>query len=206
MQDTKLTLRDEELEAIMNSRFFLVKRDVTEKIFDLFGILEKELKEKSAGYSFIVSGELETMEKGKIFRGENYRFMPYVLLDYPRVFTTENVFAFRSMFLWGNEFSFTLHLQGKALELFRKKMIQHLSLLQGKFFFFCVNDSPWEYSFEEKNYKKFDDLYSQNQDELEEKIRTQSFIKFSRQLKLTEYEQAITYGLETFELLMNVLK
>lgn len=206
MQDTKLTLGDEEADAIMNSRFFIVKRDVTEKIFALLGILEKEIKKKSSRYDFLTSGELPVREKGKIFRGENYRTMPYILLDYPRVFTTETVFAFRSMFLWGNEFSFTLHLQGKSLELFRENIIQNFSQMQGKEFFFCVNDSPWEYSFDETNYKSLDELIAQEPDELKDKIRSQPFIKFSRKLGLKEYEQAIGYGLETFELSMNLLK
>jgi hypothetical protein len=37
------------------------------------------------------------------------------VLDYPRIFTEEDVFAFRTLFWWGNYLSFTLHLKGKYL-------------------------------------------------------------------------------------------
>ena len=48
----------------------------------------------------------------KIAKGENYLQLPYVLLDYPRCFDKENIFAIRTMFWWGNFFSITLHLSG----------------------------------------------------------------------------------------------
>ena len=206
MQDTKLTISDAELEAIMNSSFFLLKRDVTQKILHLFGMLENELMKKVAGDSFFSTWEPAIKYKGKIFRGENYRFMPYLLLDCPRVFSSETVFAFRSMFLWGNEFSFTLHLQGRALEEIRPKMLEHISSLKRQNFFFCVNDTPWEYFFEEKNYASLDDLLSNKHDELKQLILSKEFIKLSRKLEPREYDQTISYGLETFEKLMHVLR
>ena len=40
----------------------------------------------------------------KISRGEQYLGLPYVMLDYPRIFSKENVFAIRTFFWWGNYF------------------------------------------------------------------------------------------------------
>ena len=62
---------------------------------------------------------------GKIFRGENYRQLPYLVLDYPKHFSKESVLAFRTMLWWGNFFSCTLHLQGKALDERRSSLIQN---------------------------------------------------------------------------------
>ena len=191
---------------MMNSSFFFVKQEVTKKILHLFGKLEKELMKKVNGHSFFLSHEPGIRDNGKISRGENYRCMPYLLLDCPRIFTTESVFAFRSMFLWGNEFSFTLHLQGKALETVRHKMMQHISSLQHQNFFFCVHETPWEYFFDEMNFKSLDAMLAKERDELDQLIRTKNFIKLSRKLELSEYDQAISYGLETFVILMNVLQ
>lgn len=55
---------------------------------------------------------------GKITKGENYRGLPYVIADYPRLFTPESVMAYRILFWWGHYFSCTWHLSGPALETF----------------------------------------------------------------------------------------
>ena len=50
----------------------------------------------------------------KITRGENYQLLPYVILDYPRCFQKEQVFAIRTMFWWGKGISITLHVSGNV--------------------------------------------------------------------------------------------
>ena len=206
VQDTKLTFSREELDVMMNSRFFLVKNDATQKIVQLFGELEKELLSSVSVFPFLMSNELQIKEKGKIFRGENYRLMPYLILDYPRVFNSQTVFAFRSMFRWGHEFSFTLHLQGESLELFRKNIQNNLTVLNGHQFYFCVNNTPWEYTFDESNYIRFDTMLEERNDELQKIILENNFIKLSRKLDLADFEKVISFGVDTFESLMTALK
>ena len=211
-QDTTLTFTDEELEAIHNQRFFEVKNSVTTKIFQLFGELEKELINKVTKLPFFLDNSIELKETGKIFKGENYRLMPYTILDCPRIFTTDNIFAFRSMFLWGNEFSFTLHLQGKSLERFKENINKNISNLLQNDFFICINDTPWEYSFDKKNYISLDELNNSttqqlnHPNQLNHLIQHNSFLKFSRRLELKEYNSLVTYGMDTFEMLMNIIR
>jgi hypothetical protein len=206
VQDTKLSLKDEELAAIENSRFFVVKHDASQKILYLLGELEKELMEIISSFPFLSKEELQLKDKGKIFRGENYRLMPYLILDCPRVFNTESVFAFRSMFRWGNEFSFTLHLQGNALETFRRKIQLGVSSLERQDFFICVNDTPWEYTFDEMNYMPLDKMVRDKKEELEQMISEKKFIKFSRKLELKEYNHVGAFGVETFRKVMEILQ
>lgn len=206
VQDTKLTFSKEELNALHNSRFFEVKHEATQKIIQLLGAMEQELMKKIFDFSFLQNKELQIKEKGKIFRGENYRLMPYIILDCPRVFSAETVFAFRSMFRWGNEFSFTLHLQGNALEVFRKKIQTNIFLLKQQNFFICVNNTPWEYTFDEKNYIPLDTMLQKNSDEVNEMISTKNFLKLSRKLELNEYYNALSFGVETFEKVMKILE
>src|SRR6187402_1143085 len=65
----------------------------------------------------------------KISRGENYKGLPYVILDYPRLFGREDVFAVRTMFWWGHSFHVTLHLKGKYQAMFLPVIRQRLSML-----------------------------------------------------------------------------
>ena len=46
----------------------------------------------------------ENAYSGKISRGENYRGLPYLILDYPAYFSQKDIFAFRTMFWWGHFF------------------------------------------------------------------------------------------------------
>ena len=52
----------------------------------------------------------------KISKGENYKDLPYVMLDYPRCFQKEKTIAIRTFFWWGNFFSINLQLSGEYKE------------------------------------------------------------------------------------------
>src|SRR4029079_9746510 len=150
-QGTKITFSDAELNAILQPDFFYIKYSAMQKVMELLSETERMLREIIVQYPFISSHT--NIESPKIFRGENYRKLPYMVLDYPRAFSAENIFAFRTMFWWGKEFSFTLHLQHASLEHFRNVIIKNISSLEGKQFYYSVNKTPWEYHFEEDNYK-----------------------------------------------------
>ena len=59
----------------------------------------------------------------KISKGENYKGLPWLVLDYPRYFNKEDIFAIRTLFWWGNFFSITLHISGKYKMRYEKKII-----------------------------------------------------------------------------------
>jgi hypothetical protein len=200
MQVTKITFSDEEMEAMQNARFFEVKKDVVQKVMELFAVLERNLKKEIAGLDF----QFENLEvqTGKIFKGESYKNLPYIVLDYPKLFSADNVFTFRSMFWWGNEFSFTLHLQGRALEKLHPVIRKNIDTLLDKGFYFCVNHSPWQYAFTEDNYIPLEKVVDS---EFPETL-SREFIKLSRKIQLDEYLRAVNYGVETFTLLKSVLK
>ena len=51
----------------------------------------------------------------KISKGEKYKGLPWVMLDYPRIFGKEDIMAIGTRFWWGHYFSVTLHLKGGYL-------------------------------------------------------------------------------------------
>ena len=124
-------------------------------------------------------------------------------LDFPRVFGTESIFAFRCMFWWGNHFSFTLHLQGEAYSEQAARLAENKSRLEGKGYYLCVNASPWEYHFGPDNYKPLEEIsasaFALNS------MSQKSFIKISRRLELDDYKAIVSFGSETFRELMDCL-
>ena len=112
MANVKLSPR--ELDIVCNADLILTKNNIIAKVYDLFGSLSE--------YNVSTADQFLTEEikniSPKISKGENYEGLPWVMLDYPRYFTANDVFAIRTYFWWGNFFSITLHVKGKFQQQF----------------------------------------------------------------------------------------
>src|SRR6476620_3375345 len=152
---TKIILSEKEISMVMDRSWILTKLAITEKVFELFssgieGIREVFLDGKSLPKNIELSVP-------KIFKGENYRQLPYVILDYPRCFEKENIFAVRTMFWWGNFVSITLHLSGTYKRFSRDFVYRTLEPpVDG--LFIGVNENQWQHHFEPDNFIPFCDL------------------------------------------------
>ncbi len=131
MKNANLEFSKKEYELIVNSDFILTKNRIIEKIYILFGNMSNEYKDVIANYSHYLPEEVFTISP-KVYKGEQYQNLPYVMLDYPRYFTKTDVFAIRSFFWWGNYFSITLQLSGKYLELFSDNIFQFITHKKNK--------------------------------------------------------------------------
>jgi hypothetical protein len=138
----------------------------------------------------------------KVSRGENYVGLPYLVLDYPASYSQTSIFAFRTLFWWGNFFSFTLHLQGEALEKVRAKLLLNQELIKDIDFYICVGETPWQYHYESSNYKKASSL---SEAELRALLRDKFFIKLSYKLNLKDYQALSESGLAVFEKLLALI-
>ena len=112
MDTSKIQLSAEEMQLVSNSAWILTKHRIIEKVYRLFGDCAAEMQVYLAERKALLPGEVFRLPP-KISKGEQYEALPYVVLDYPRFFTAEEVFAVRSFFWWGHYFSITLHLKGK---------------------------------------------------------------------------------------------
>jgi hypothetical protein len=118
MNEAKIQFSQEELELVENAGLILTKNTIIRKIHELFGLISEQMKSELQ----IASLPEEIKQTSpKISKGENYKGLPYVVLDYPRLFTRENIFAVRTLFWWGHYFSVTLQL--KKTFLFLQRMI-----------------------------------------------------------------------------------
>lgn len=91
--------------------------------------------------------------KPKFSKGENYLGLPYQMLDYPALFSKEEVFALRTLFWWGNFISITLQVSGKYKNAFEQKLLTNIreSSLP---VYACISEDPWLHHFEENNYQQ----------------------------------------------------
>ena len=205
MNDKLIKLTKEEEQTLANVEFFLYKKRATEKIQKQFHLLKDEIHKELEGCKNIIPDDADTIT-GRIFKGENYKGLPYIMMDYPRLFNKNDVFAFRNMCWWGTHFSFTLHLSGAPLNTYRTKIAKNINHLEGKDVYYCVNDNPWQYHYEKDNYRSIDDFLKDSSLDIKENILERGFIKLSRRIPIQSWDQILITGPETFKMFMNILK
>lgn len=182
------------------TELFRIKYQAMDKVAHLFGEASQELKKVIGHYNL----PSEVREKrAKIFRGENYLQLPYVVMDYPALFGTENIFAYRTMYWWGNFFSFTIQLSGEFLHMYKNSLLSNIGSLAGKNIYFCINSTPWQYHYEAENYVSVDEVIKKT-GIIEKQISERNFIKLSRSIKISEWDNLSQVCAETFQQFMQV--
>lgn len=175
---------EKELEYLIDQQFLLTKRKINEKLYHLLEELEVDLKKYVVGTGFpFPKGTL--LKSGKISHGENYKGLPYIVLDYPRLFTKKSTFAYRSMIWWGNYFSTTLHLSGEAKDFFAPRLLSNFNALKSQDFYICINSDPWKHHFEPDNYQHISEI---SIEAFESQLQELDFIKLSNKISIEEYK------------------
>lgn len=188
---TNVELSKNELELVTNTEFILTKNRIIQKVYELFGALSEVYKSKLNAYANTLPVDIFSIAP-KISKGENYRGLPYIMLDYPRIFSKNDVFAIRSFFWWGKLFSITLQLSGKYMELHKSSLLRNLPNLKEQDFFTGINESQWEHHFEESNYKSVKEIDAYDE------ILNKPFIKIAKQHSLSEWNNATEFFEESF--------
>jgi hypothetical protein len=183
-----------ELEYLHDQHFLITKNIIVDKTFTLLTTVQEELRQK-------VPSTL-AKKSPKISRGEQYLGLPYMVLDYPRLFEQQDIFAFRTMFWWGNFFSSTLHLGGSYLHKYRQSLLANQDLLAKHQFYFCISFDPWQYHYQPDNYKLAKDC---SDDELNQAFRERPFIKISRKWPITAYSKLPHLVIDTWEKIQSLL-
>ncbi|SDL47015.1 hypothetical protein SAMN05421823_106110 [Catalinimonas alkaloidigena] len=185
----------DELRVASDPTFFYLKHQVTQKVAGQLGKLHRALRQTVEAQAAAFPAGWDE-RPGKISRGENYRLLPYLILDYPRLFRHDTTFAYRTMFWWGHGFSCTLHLQGVFLDQIRPVLQRRLLSRAEPDWWVCVHDSPWEYHFEDDNYQRLTALPDARREAL---VAQGAFLKLSRRLPLEAVDQLPDFGVATFQ-------
>ena len=185
MNNSKIQLSTEEMQLVTNSDWILTKHRVIEKVYRLFGNLSVEMQSSLKKLQDTLPVEI-VQSSPKISKGEQYKALPYVVLDYPRCFSKKDVFAVRTFFWWGNYFSISLHLKGKYLQQFAGKINQ--AIMNKQFEDYYVSLSGDEFSFDLHNQNYF--LIDQGKSFASGKAIENSFLKISNKVPLEQWNAA----------------
>lgn len=200
MTIAKIHLSKQESELVNNKEWLFSKQEIIDKVFHLLGNINQRYRQIVEKEKIFLPVQFQK-PGGKISRGENYKGLPFLILDYPAIFGKENIFAVRTMFWWGNHFSITLHLSGKYIP--GKKDILHLiSFFRQHDYLVCVNESQWEHTFEAGNFIAFDQLNSKHL----ATIATGNFLKVAKKIDLNRWDEVPEFLENSFTEIVQFLK
>ena len=194
MQGSKIRLSPSELSLFCNADIILTKNSILQKTVSLLaGVQEKLLAETT---------QFHPTSSPKISRGENYLGLPYVVLDYPRISTGENLCFIRSMFWWGHFFSSTLQLAGSFKEENELKLTAAYPALCTNGYYVGTDEDPWQHHFEATNYLPVSSL---SQEVFYQTLQKQPHIKIAAKWPLSQWDSAATLLWESWRFFANLV-
>ena len=191
----KLNLSDKELELVCNSDWIFTKHKIISKVYQLLGNASLHMQQAAKDAIDNLPAEC-FLHQPKIYKGENYRLLPYVMLDYPRYFLKEDAIAIRTLFWWGNFFSLTLHISGDFKTGMEAGVISAFKWLKALEYWICVNEEQWEHHFEKDNYKALQYLSAE---EFEKIISSKKFLKLAKKIPLQQWDAAEIFIEKSFD-------
>ena len=196
----KIQLSKREMELVNNTDWIFTKRIIIEKVYLLLGQLHEDFKKIVLDEEQFLPSEFKK-PGGKISKGENYKGLPYVILDYPGFFSKEKIVAVRTLFWWGNFFSIALHISGES---FSEDLLSNraIEFLKKKNFSVCINKNEWQHDFHPANFVECHEI---NEPELN-KLREKKFLKIAKKTNLAEWKSASTFLKEAFEEIIEFVK
>ena len=196
MSGVKIQLSLKEQEMMANTGIILTKNRVLAAVMELFG----EVSEAETAYLEERRNRLpEDIFRfpPKISRGENYLQLPWLMLDYPRVFQPAESLAVRHFFWWGNFFSVSIQVSGK----YKKKLLEQLEKWPSAAFI-CVQASPWEHHFGRDNYLPLAELDAAGIGKI---AGEKNFLKLSLSLPVGQWAEAPAFLLSGFTSYLDLL-
>jgi hypothetical protein len=202
VEKVKITLSDKERELVNNTDWILTKYAIIQKVYAMFGNLLEPMQQLIADKKVILPQDVMA-NYPKISKGENYKGLPYVMLDYPRCFEKENTLAIRTFFWWGNFFSVNLQLSGKHKENVIPGLLNNFLTLGEAGYSICVSADPWQHHFEEDNYvpvKKY------SLDDFKKILAGKKFIKIAKSLPVQHWDEVPLFVEQSFTELIALLE
>jgi hypothetical protein len=181
----------------MEPGWILTKNSIIKKVVALFAGLSDDYRAVLEGGGLHPAAPALPFGSPKISKGENYQGLPYVMLDYPRLFGREDVLAIRTFFWWGHAFSVTLHLKGTYRERYGPLIQRDRAALAAAGFHVSISADEWRHEFVPELYRPIlnaEDLSGQS-----------PFLKLSAACGLDRWEEAHEVLLGLFRVLADVL-
>lgn len=149
MNDTPMTqsfsFSQEEVECFADTTFFRTKARITITVRQSLEALHTRIQSALVGTDLIVPQRFNS-EAVQFVKGEHLEDFPYQYLDFPRHYTREEKFAFRTLFWWGHHVVFAFILEGPNIRRYKENLINHYADICDHHLCLCLSSSLWEWN------------------------------------------------------------
>ncbi|HEX8277713.1 MAG TPA: hypothetical protein VF540_03430 [Segetibacter sp.] len=183
-----------EMQLVTDPQVLVTKNSIIKKVYEIFGELAEKYKKE-------ISNKIpdsKTWINPKISKGENYKGLPYVILDFPRQFNKIDIFAIRSFFWWGNFFSITLQLAGRYHQQYTTAIKNAIDLGFYEEWYIGLLENQWEHHFESNNYSSLSRGINYD-------IAKLPYLKLAKKIPLNKWDETNTFFIKNFTLLAETL-
>jgi hypothetical protein len=192
MRKSTNKLTKHELDFASSIEYPLIKHEVMSKM----GLLMAETGQQLS-HTFR-ENQLIDLAHHKITRGERYKQMPYIVLDYPQIKGPDFNIVLRTMFWWGHYFTCSLIVKTSLLDLEKTgKNIRKLKKTK-----ILVGSNLWEQELEMDDYRKTSDLSKKQTIKL---LEAANYLKLSRKISLRHYTSLTEHATEIYSELAKAL-
>lgn len=199
--NAKIQLSTEESTLVQNAQWLLTKNNIIEKVVLLFGQLVPALQ-SVLDHLTVPLPVAVAHSSPKISKGEKYEGLPWVNLDFPRVFDKQDTWAIRTLFWWGHFFSITLHLKGAYKQQYQAVLMENIPLLEQHDFYICIAGDEWQHHFMEDNYIP---LHQLDKPSIEKLLSDNRFCKLSAKISLKQWDLADTKLVHLHQVILQAL-
>lgn len=134
----------DELTLLSDQDFFRKKAEISVKIKQVLEHLHDRL-EAEIGLHHLLAPEGFDPQASQFVKGEHLENFPYQYVDFPRFYTRENKFAFRSLIWWGHHMVFALIVEGPLVKQYRRNLFNRYSEVADHHLCLCLSPSLWEW-------------------------------------------------------------
>ena len=139
-----MNFTSKEISLLSDTEFFAAKAHVSPKIRHLLERIHESFQHELKAHHLLVPDAFDP-EARQFVKGEHLEDFPYQYLDYPRFFTRDVKFSFRSLVWWGHHMVFALILEGGHLRRYKENLINRFSSVVDRDISLCLSHSVWEW-------------------------------------------------------------
>ncbi len=171
--------------ALMRDADLMARKEaVIGKVKTVLSAVKEALRSEVKDPSAYLAPDGTDFSQGQLAHGDQFHGLPWVYLDFPKYFSREAMFTFRSFFWWGHGFLFAWFLAGPLLDRYKAALLSGYDRLadtsNGVLRLSLARD-PWEWR-QADGYAL--DLARTNRHAVEAALATRPFLKLTENLGL----------------------
>ena len=139
-----MNFTSKEIALLSDTEFFSTKAHLSPKIRHLLERIHESFQHELKARHLLVPEGFDP-EASQFVKGEHLEDFPYQYLDYPRFFTRDVKFSFRSLVWWGHHMVFALILEGGHLRRYKENLINRFPSVADHDIHLCLSHSLWEW-------------------------------------------------------------